>query len=73
MPGPDACLYVLTVVPGFGMSIVSQYFPKNYEEESLANAAERLEKFVADNVPSKVNAKVIVANGSIYEEILNAV
>ena len=70
---PDARLYVLTVVPGFGMSIVSQYFPENYEEESIATAAARLEKFVADNIPSKIKTKVMVANGSIYEEILKAV
>jgi nucleotide-binding universal stress UspA family protein len=66
----DACLHVLTVLPGFGMSIVSQYFPKNYEEESLTNATVRLEKFVEKYIPSTIKTKIMVANGSIYEEIL---
>ena len=33
-------LNVLTVVPGMGMSIVSQYFPADFETKSLAGAAE---------------------------------
>ncbi len=65
-----ATLHVLTVVPGFGMSIISQYFPEDFEEKSLADATQRLRGFIADNVPSDVKTQAIVANGTVYEEIL---
>ena len=65
-----ARLHVLTVVPGFGMSIISQYFPEDFEEKSLAGATQQLQSFIGDNVPSDISTQAIVANGTIYEEIL---
>ena len=65
-----AKLHVLTVVPGFGMSIISQYFPGGFEEKSLAGATQQLNSFIGDNIPSDVPAQAIVANGTVYEEIL---
>ena len=65
-----ATLHVLTVVPGFRMSIVSQYFPEDFEEKSLADATQRLRALIADKVPSGVKTQAIVANGTVYEEIL---
>ncbi len=66
-----ANLHVLTVVPGFSMSVVSQYFPKNYEETAIAEAAKRLEAYIAKRVPAKIKAQAMVANGNAYEEILH--
>ncbi len=65
-----ARLQVLTVVPGFGMSIVSQYFPENFEEKLLAGAAQQLNDYIGANIPSDIGTQAIVANGTIYEEIL---
>jgi nucleotide-binding universal stress UspA family protein len=65
-----ATLHVLTVVPGMGMSIVSQYFPEDFEEKSLADATKRLQGFIADKVPPDVKSQAIVASGTAYEEIL---
>lgn len=63
-------LHVLAVIPGFSMSIVSQYFPKDFEDKTLAETNKRLEAYIAKNVPSGIKAKAIVANGTVYEEIL---
>lgn len=68
--GAGATLHVLAVVPGFGMSIVSQYFPEDFEEKSLADAARRLQDFIDANVPAKVASQAVVANGTVHEEIL---
>ena len=68
--GAGAKLHVLTVVPGFGMSIISQYFPEGFEEKSLAGATQQLDKYIADNIPSDISTQAIVANGTVYEEIL---
>lgn len=65
-----AKLYVLAVVPGFSMSILSQYFPEGFEEKSLAEAAQQLRDFIGDNIPSDITTQAIVANGTVYEEIL---
>jgi len=65
-----ARLQVLTVVPGFSMSIISQYFPENFEEKSLAGAAQQLNDYIGANIPSDVATQAIVANGTIYKEIL---
>ena len=63
-------VHLLCVVPGFGMSIVSQYFPEGFEEKSLAEAAKQLGAFIAKNIPSEIESQAIVANGTVYEEIL---
>ncbi len=68
--GAGARLQVLTVVPGFGMSIISQYFPEDFEEKSLAGAAQQLDNYIGANIPSDIATQAIVANGTIYEEIL---
>ena len=65
-----ARLHLLCVVPGFGMSIVSQYFPEGFEEKSLAEAANQLDEFIAKNIPSEITSRAVVANGTVYEEIL---
>jgi len=65
-----AKLHVLAVVPGMGMSIVSQYFPADFEEKSLAGAAKQLDDYIAAHIPSDIATQAIVANGTIYEEIL---
>ncbi|MBL4719626.1 MAG: universal stress protein [Alphaproteobacteria bacterium] len=71
--GSETRFHFLTVVPGFGMTIVAQYFPKDFEEKSRASTLERLEAFVAKAVPADVKRKSIVATGSIYDEILKSV
>ena len=67
-----ARLQLLCVVPGFGMSIVSQFFPEGFEEKSLAEAANQLDDFIAKNIPSEIANRAVVANGTVYEEILKA-
>ncbi len=68
--GAGAKLHVLAVVPGMGMSIISQYFPEDFEEKSLTSAAQQLNDFIGANISSDIATYAIVANGTIYEEIL---
>ena len=65
-----ARLHVLAVVPGFGMSIVSQYFPEDFEEKAHAEAARQLQAVIDDNIPPDIASTVVVAGGTVYEEIL---
>ena len=67
-----ATLHLMAVVPDFGMSIVSQYFPAGTEERMRKDAADRLRAFVREHVPEGVQTQDIIAEGSIYREILAA-
>jgi nucleotide-binding universal stress UspA family protein len=63
-------LHVLTVVPDFGMTVVAQYFPEEFEHKALEEANENLHAFVRAHVPDDVQVQHIVGHGVIYEEIL---
>lgn len=65
-----AALHVVVVVPDFGMSIVAQHFPKDFEGKTMAAARKALDSFVASHVPAALSAKAHVAHGTIYREIL---
>ena len=65
-----AKLHVLAVLPGYGMSIISQYFPEDFEEKSLVAAREGLNGFIGEKIPSDIKTQAIVANGTVYKEIL---
>lgn len=64
-----ATLHVITVVPDFGMTIVAEFFPPDFEKKALAQADERLRAFLAQHAPG-VKAQCIVGHGTVYEEIL---
>ncbi len=65
--GAGARLHAMTVVPGFGMSIVSQYFRENFEEKSQSVAAQQLNDYIFANIPSDVASRAIFASGTCYE------
>ena len=67
-----ATLHLCTVVPDFGMSVVAQFFPDNYEEDVLAQVKRDLHAFSKNNVPPDVKVQHIILHGTIYEEILEA-
>ncbi len=65
-----ARLHLLSVVPDFGMSIVSQFFPDDYAQKAVDGAAASLTAFKDATVPDDIEAHDIVANGTVYDEIL---
>ncbi len=64
-------LHVMTVVPNFGMSIVGQYFPKDYKKEMAKNVLESLHAFAKEHIPEDIPVQHIVGEGTVYEVILN--
>jgi nucleotide-binding universal stress UspA family protein len=67
-----ASLHLMTVVPEFGLPIVGQFFPEGYEKKLRAHVARQLKEFAAEQVPDAITSKLIVAEGKIYQQILNA-
>ena len=68
----DDTLHVICIVPDFGMSIVSSFFPSNHEDKVMEKATEALHDFTAKHVPTGTRMQHIIALGNIYEEILVA-
>ena len=65
-------LHVLTVVPDFGLSVVGQYFPENFEHQAVDHANAALHDWSHRHVPAGLPVQHIVAHGAIYAEILAA-
>lgn len=65
-----AKINVVTVVPDFGMTIVGEYFPKDFEQKALKNAQAKLHDFVKAHLPEPDQVQHIVGHGSAYREIL---
>ena len=68
--GDNGNLHLLTVVPEFGLSLISQYFPADFEKTTLTATKEALRAFIDKQVPEKVSSRAIVAQGRAYEQIL---
>ncbi|MFC1673457.1 universal stress protein [Pseudomonadota bacterium] len=66
-----ANLHVMTVIPPFGMSIVGQFFPSDYEKQVQESAMAALHTFVKENVNQGLKVQHIVAQGTVYEEIID--
>ncbi len=66
----DATLHLLTVVPDFGMTVVAQYFPDDFEEKAMRAAESELRALAEAHLPADVDHRRMVASGTIYEEIL---
>jgi nucleotide-binding universal stress UspA family protein len=67
-----AGLHLLTVVPDFGLPIVGQYFPEDFEAKARAHALTQLKDLAAAKVPAGIATDCLVAGGKIYQEILKA-
>ena len=67
-----AKLEVITVLPSFGMAIVGNFFPKNFESEALEKARQALEDLLNNAGLSTDAVEGHVRHGTIYEEILDA-
>lgn len=66
----QAALHLLTVIPDFGMSIVSHYFPEGYEKEIAKKTLEQLHAFSKKHVANDVKVQHIVGEGTVYQVIL---
>ncbi len=66
-----ANLHIVAVLPDFGMSIVSQYFPKDFEKKHLETALERCRAFAEEHVPDEIQVQHTVGSGTVYDVILN--
>lgn len=69
--GAGTILHVLTVLPEFSAR-VSQYFPDHAREKYRADSIADLTKFVKDHIPDGIDVREVIAEGTVYEEIMAA-
>jgi nucleotide-binding universal stress UspA family protein len=67
----DCRLHVMTIVPDLGESVVSSFFPVDFQEKAMEAANQRLHAFVAERIPEGIKVQHIVAHGSIYGQIVD--
>ncbi|MDA0229668.1 MAG: universal stress protein [Proteobacteria bacterium] len=63
-------LHVMTVLPGYGMNLVGQYFPEGAEEAGEAAALDELKKLTAELVPKGIALEHSVVQGAVHEQIV---
>ena len=66
----NAGLHVVTVIPGFGMSMVGSFFPEDAMEKAMLAVTKELKQYVAKNVPKGVKVSTQALQGKSHKEIL---
>jgi len=65
----DAELMLLTVMPGYGMSVVASFFPADAQEKALREVTKALSKIAEENLQG--NVRVVVHQGKRAKLILD--
>jgi nucleotide-binding universal stress UspA family protein len=63
-------LHVIAVIPDVGMSMVGSYFPADFADKAIEGTRVKLHELLDTELPEGVKAQAIVAQGTIYHEIL---
>jgi nucleotide-binding universal stress UspA family protein len=67
----EAELHVIAVVPDFGMSIVGNYFPEDYESKVTKDATDALRKLAEKYVPGGMKVTLHISMGAVYDRIMS--
>lgn len=63
-------LDLVMVVPDFGMAMVGEFFPPDFEHKALGKAREELHAFAEQNIPEDVTWSIHLGHGDIADEII---
>lgn len=66
----DCKLYILSVIPNFGMSMVEEYFPAGWMKEISDKTKLELDKIITKYVPKKIAPEVIIGKGVVYQAVI---
>ena len=67
----NARVHLIYVIPGFGLSVVGQYFPEGTEERILEEAHQSLHAFAEEHVDGNLCDSCVIGNGTVYQEVLD--
>lgn len=66
----NAVLHVVTVIPGFGMSMVGSFFPEDAMQKALAAVTKKLKQYADKKIPGAIKVTTKVLQGKPHKEIL---
>ena len=69
----NGTLHIVTVVPDYGMPLVSGFFPEDHREKSLAEAKKLLKVIVDENVPDDIKSDAHVRYGPLHEKVMDTI
>lgn len=69
---PEAELWLLSVVPTFGLGAVEDYLPKGWTKEITHKTREALDKIVEKNIPEDIKPHILVKRGVVYQELIES-
>ena len=58
------------VLPGFGMPVVASYFPPAARQAAVQETQDKLDAWVAKNLPEDIKVATVIGEGRAYEQIL---
>jgi len=64
-------VYVMTVMPGFGMPMVASFFPDNAMKKAMKEIGAELKRYIAANFPKDVTVHPLITEGNPAERILS--
>ena len=64
-------VYVMTVVPGFGMPLVASFFPDDAMQKASKEVAIELKRYIANTFPEELDIHPVIAEGNPPERILD--
>lgn len=68
-----ASLYLVSILPSFGMPMVDGFFPDDFEDKAKDTLRTALRDFALEHIPTDVKTQLVVADGKAYEGILRVV
>ncbi len=66
----EAKLHVMTVVPDFGVGMVSSFFNEDYATKAIEVVEKQLKEFVDKHIGQKMPCETKVCYGTIYHQII---
>jgi nucleotide-binding universal stress UspA family protein len=67
----SAEIFIMTVVPGFGMPLVASFFPDDAMQKATEEVAAELKKYIAITFPKELNTHPVIAEGNPPARILD--
>lgn len=67
-----ATLHIVTVVPDFGVGMVSSFFGEGFAKKAVEATEKQLKDFAAKHIGDDVPCETRVCYGTIYDQIIEA-
>jgi nucleotide-binding universal stress UspA family protein len=66
----QAEIYVMTVLPGYGLPLVASFFPDQAMKEAMKEVAKVMKRYIRDNLPDDIVTHPVITEGNPPEQIL---